>query len=209
MKKVVIFDFDGTLADSASVVRSIYADLAKDKGWPKLTDAAYKQLRRGTIQQAIKWVGIRPWQMPGLLREGRNLFKKHSSEIKLFSGIDEVVKNLASEGWELYVLSSNVETTVHQVLKDNGISRNMQILRRPPLFGKHKSINKLVEQKAYDQAHVWMIGDELRDIEAANKSGVNSIAVSWGLQDESLLKKAKPTFLAKYPRDIEKYLRAS
>lgn len=204
--RVVIFDFDGTLADVASLLRSLYADLAKERDWPELTDPAYKKLRKGTIQQAIKWVGVRPWQLPGLLREGRGLFRSRSDDVKLFDGIVEVVQNLHKDGFELYVLSSNSPETIKKVLKKHGIANKMQVLKRPALFGKDKSINKLVDEKNYDKQFVWMVGDELRDIEGANKSGVNSIAVTWGLQDESILKTTNPSAIADKPADIERIL---
>lgn len=205
-KKIVIFDFDGTLADVSTLLRELYAELAKERGWPELTDTAYKKLRKGSIQQAIRWVGIRPWQIPGLLREGRNLFRGRSDEVELFYGIPKLVHNLSKQDLELYVLSSNSPSTIKKVLRSHGIGDKMHILKRPSLFGKDKSINKLVENEHYDKQYVWMIGDEVRDIDGANKAGVNSIAVTWGLQDESILKKANPTAIAKKPADIERII---
>lgn len=202
--EVIIFDFDGTLADVSNVVRKVYGEMALTRGWPPLTDREYKKLRKGSITGAVRWVGVKPWQIPGLLREGRELLKKHSGEIELFSGVDRLIRLLHKSGFSLYVLSSNSEGTVRSVLKKNNIS-NIHILRRPSLFGKHKSIKRLVGRQNYDKSRVWMIGDELRDIEGAKKAGVKSIAVSWGLQDISLLKQAGPDYVAKKPADILKY----
>lgn len=201
----IIFDFDGTLADVSNVVRKVYGEMAIARGWPELTDRDYKKLRKGSITQAVRWVGIRPWQIPGLLREGRELLKKRSSEIELFKGVNILINQLHKSGISLYVLSSNSESTVRSILKKNDVS-NIHILRRSSLFGKHKSIKKLVGRQNYDKNRVWMVGDELRDIEGAKKAGVRSIAVSWGLQDISVLKKAGPDYIAKKPEDIAKFI---
>lgn len=200
--KVVIFDFDGTLADVAELIKTLYAELALQRGWPELTEEAYIRLRKGTVPQAIKWVGVRPWQLPGLLREGRAQFHARSSEVILFPGIDKVVKKLHADGWEIYVLSSNSPGTIREVLRANDLADKMHILRRPSMFGKDKSINKLIHREAYNRANVWMVGDELRDVDGANKAGVRSIAVSWGLQDISALQAAGPTAVADKPADI-------
>lgn len=205
--RVVIFDFDGTLADVSDTVRSVYNQMAESRDWPPLTDRDYRRLRKGSITQAIKWAGIRPWQIPGLLREGRRLFKLHTSEINLFPGIGTTIKNLHDSGFRLYVLSSNNEATIRKILRNNRINDRLHILRRPSIFGKHKSINKLVMREGYKRDQVWMVGDELRDIQAAHKAGVESIAVSWGLQDISLLKEARPTFIAKKPADITSFFK--
>lgn len=206
--RVVIFDFDGTLADVSDVIRKVYGEMAGPRGWPSLTDSQYKKLRKGSIAQAIRWVGIWPWQIPGLLREGRELLKTHSEAIKFFNGAAKTVRELYKAGFHIYVLSSNSEATIRKVLKQNNVDSEIHILRRPSLFGKHKSIKKLVERENYDKSSVWMVGDELRDIEAAKKADVGSIAVSWGLQDVSLLKKAAPDFIADKPADIINYLKS-
>lgn len=199
---VAIFDFDGTLADVAEIIRALYGDLALQRGWPELTDAEYKKLRKGTVQQALKWVGIRPWQMPSLLREGRAQFKSRSDDILLFNDVSEVVTQLHEAGWHIYILSSNSPDTIRKVLKINGLDDKVTVLRRPSMFGKAKSINKLVESRDYAKDRVWMIGDELRDVDGGNKAGVKSLAVSWGLQDISVLRAAHPTAVADKPVDI-------
>ena len=205
-KNVAIFDFDGTLADVVEIIRALYGDLALERGWPELTETEYKRLRKGTVQQALKWVGVRPWQLPSLLREGRARFKSRSDDILLFNGVSEVVTRLHEQGWHIYILSSNSPDTIKKVLKINGLADKATVLRRPSMFGKAKSINKLVESHGYSKENVWMIGDELRDVDGGNKAGVNSLAVAWGLQDVSVLKAAGPTAVAHKPEDIARIL---
>jgi phosphoglycolate phosphatase len=206
-QRAVIFDFDGTLADIEELIKKLYGEAAASRGWPALTDERYKELRTGTLASALKWVGVRPWQLPGLMKEGRNRLYEVRDQIKLFPGVKPVIAKLHQDGWHIYVLSANSTKTIHQVLARYGIDHMVTVLKRPAIFGKATSINKLVWQKRYDRTQVWMIGDEVRDIEAATKADVNSIAVAWGIQDVSLLKQYNPTAVAKTAKDVESILK--
>lgn len=207
MPKVVIFDFDGTLADVAEIVREIYDEQSQRRGWPKLTDAEYKRLRKGTVREAMRWVGVKSWQLPGLLRFGRKAFHDKSGEIKLFPGVPDVLEALHKDGWQIYILSTNSPDTIREILSRYKLDSFVTILKRSGMFGKAASINKLVKKQGYSKRHVWMVGDEIRDMEAAKKSGVNSVGVAWGLQDGASLKKYKPDYLAKKPSEIVEYLK--
>jgi phosphoglycolate phosphatase len=200
--KVIIFDFDGTLADVVEVIKQIYEEESQKRGWPKLSENQYKKLRKGTIKQAMAWAGVRSWQLPGLLRQGRKSFYAKSKNVKLFPGITELIKKLYLDGWEIYVLSANSDKTIHEIMRRNDADQYVHVLKRSPLFGKASAIRKLMKKHRYQRENVWMVGDEVRDLEAAKKVGVKSIAVSWGLQDESLLKVNQPNAVANKPKDI-------
>lgn len=207
MQKVVVFDFDGTLADIEEMIKKLYTEVAAEKGWPPLTDEAYQKLRTGSIAEAIKWVGVRPWQVPGLLREGRKRVWALRDEIELFPGIPQLINQLHKEGWRIYVLSANSPKTIKAVLARHELDHLVTVLRRPALFGKAMSVKNLMRSQRYDTSEVWMVGDEVRDIEAAHKAGVRSIAVSWGLQDVGLLKNYQPMAVAKNAKDIAPILK--
>lgn len=201
-KKVAIFDFDGTLGDVIPLMRQIYVDFALRKGYPELTDEIFQQLRKGTLKEIIKWIGVKPWQVPGLMKEGRSLFHVQSKDVLLFPGVTKLINQLHNDGWDMYILSSNSTVTIHEVLERNSIHQHIHILKRPSLFGKATSIKKLLNNHKYAKPNVWMIGDEVRDVEAGNKAGVKSMGVTWGLQDESILTLHHPTALVRSVDEI-------
>lgn len=207
-KKVIIFDFDGTLADSAPIIRAIYDEVATKNGLRAMSDEDYTMLRRGSLREAKKWSGVRWWQFPLLIRNVRRLMKLESEKVALFPGIIELIRQLQAQGADLYILSRNVADTITHVLERHGLEDELPILaRRKRSFGSKASvINSLVQNKNYDRGSVWMIGDEVRDIEAANKARVNSIAVAWGLQDVSILEKYKPTHVAHTVSELQQLL---
>lgn len=207
-KKVIIFDFDGTLADSAPIIRAIYAEMAVKNNLRVMTDEDYTMLRRGSLREARKWSGVRFWQLPLLVRNVRKLMKLEAEKVQLFPGVVKMIGELRARELELYILSRNKADTIIQVLERYGLQDELRILdRRKRTFGsKAAIISALVRQKRYKKEDVWMIGDEVRDIQAANKAGVNSIAVSWGLQDVSVLERYKPTCLVSTVPQLQQVL---
>lgn len=185
--KVIIFDFDGTIADTSSLIRGIYNEMAAENGWPTIDEKEYQRLRGLGFVKAQKWSGIKSWQIPSLMREGLKRFHRHTHEIELFKGMPELISRLADNGKIIYILSTNNPQIIKEVLGRYGISDKVKILKRSALFSKHYPIRHLVTKHKYKPENVWMVGDEVRDIEAAKRAGVKGVAVNWGLQTKDLL----------------------
>lgn len=203
-KRAIIYDFDGTIADSEKVILDTYNALSERRGWPELTHKRYVTLRRGSPQQAMKWAGIRVWQLPRLLRTARLEYRKHKDEIKLFPYMANTIRRSSDIGYDVYVLSTNSRDTVKSILGKNGINGRVSVLKSSSIFGKHKIIKRLVRKNGYNARLSWMVGDEIRDLEAAKSAGLNSVGVSWGLQSVGALKQHEPTAIAAKPADILK-----
>jgi phosphoglycolate phosphatase-like HAD superfamily hydrolase len=206
-KRAIVFDFDGTIADSEKLILDIYDDFAKKSGWPKLTNKRYRILKGSTPQEAMQWAGVRMWQLPRLVRTGRKEYKKHIDDIKLFPYMARTVKKAADMGYDVYVLSSNSKDTVKAVLLANDINGKVKILKGSSLFGKHKILKKIIRKNRYDPASSWMVGDEIRDMVAAKRAGLKSIGVTWGLQSKNGLMKASPAAIAEKPGDILRHVK--
>lgn len=202
IKKCIVLDFDGTIADSESTILEIYKQFAKKAQWPTLTHKDYVKLRSGTVKDAMRWAGVKAWHLPRLLRAGRREYEKHTREINIFEGMAETIKQLAKSEFDIYVLSSNSLRSVKSIIAKNKLDEDVKILKSSPIFGKHKILKKLLKTSGYNPEQSWMIGDEVRDIEAGKKTGMNTMAVTWGLQNEAALKDAEPSLIGSKPADI-------
>lgn len=202
MTKIIIFDFDGTIADSSGLIRRIYNEMAAENGWPHMDESQYQHLRGQKATHLQRWIGVKSWQVPGYMREGLKRFRERSPEIKLFAGVPELIPELIASGYRLYVLSTNTSQAINEVLGRYDLAGAVTVLRRSALFGKHYAIRHLITKQKYASSDVWMVGDEVRDIEAAKRARVNAAAVTWGLQTAVLLKAAGADAIADTPQDL-------
>lgn len=209
-RKVVIFDFDGTLADTGPLIKSIYNQMAKQNNWRPMTDKDYAYLRRSSVREAKKWTGMHFWQFPIIVRSAKRLMRLEADKVQLFPGVFELIKELEAKNIEMYVLSRNMPETIAHVLQRVGLKDALPILhaRRWVFENKATALKQIIRKKGYKHENVWMVGDEVRDVEAAKKVGINSIAVSWGLQDESVLGQHRPDFLVRTVDELGELLRS-
>jgi len=91
--KVIVFDFDGTIADSFEVFLEVLATIVKHSR--PLTAKQIADLRKAPLKDIIKELGIRPWQIPFLLMRGRREISARMEQIPAFNGIPEALTQLA------------------------------------------------------------------------------------------------------------------
>lgn len=198
----IIFDFDGTLADSFDVMLQIYNELAATRGMRPVNEADWLELRKGTIAQGLKWTGAKPYHLPGLLAQGLKLVETRTSQIKLFPEVIPVIKKLADKGHQLFVLSTNSQPVIQEVLNKHDIGELVTVLKSSRVFGKTQAVRKLLRTYKLDPNNVWMIGDEVRDMQAAKRAGVHAVGVEWGFQPSQTLKAVGNVTIVKQPKDI-------
>lgn len=204
MKNVVIFDFDGTLADTLEILLQITNGLADEFGYRAApTEAEIAALRHLNSWQIIKQSGISIFKLPFLLRRVRIELEKELKNVQLFPQIKPVLLELKQQDYRLGIITSNSEEIVRSVLlRENLISTFEFIYSGTSLFAKHKVINRFLNQESLESNLVIYVGDETRDIEAAQKSQIKMIAVAWGFNSSDILKSYHPDYLINHPQEI-------
>jgi HAD superfamily hydrolase (TIGR01662 family) len=203
-KKVIIFDFDGTLADSFSEVVKIYRMLSREYGLGEVKEEDIPNLRKISSRDFIKKFNFSLWRLPFLLRRGKKEFYKIMPAISLFPGIREMLAELKAKGCVLGILSSNSEENIKKFLSNNQVEAFDFIHAENNLFGKDKALKRIIKKYKFDSEDVFYVGDETRDIEAAKKCGIKMISVSWGFNDREILKKYNPDYLIDSPKELIK-----
>lgn len=197
----IIFDFDGTIADSFEIIVSIIKKLTHFKG--ELDEASVYELRQQPIKSIIKKLNIHSWQLPLLLMRGRFMMKRRIDEVRLFSGMAKTIEELHAEGHNLFIVSSNSPHNVIEFLKQHRLDESfVDIEGNVSLFAKEKALTKLLKKNSLNPRETWYVGDELRDIDAATSTELRSIAVTWGFTDKNSLTTHQPTAVADKPTDI-------
>jgi len=194
--KCVVFDFDGTLADTEEKAFNIYNQLASKYKYSTVTMEELQHIKNLHIKEIKEIVDIPFYQFPRVLREGQKLLKEESSDINAFSpDIHAFFTELRKETAHTGILTSNIKKTVVQFLKTYELSHEIEFIMCSALMSKGKKIKKVLRKYDIDPREMLYVGDESRDIEACQKVGVDVVAVNWGYNTPLALERCKPTFM--------------
>lgn len=200
---LVVFDFDGTLADSLAQAVAIFQRIGPGLGLNPIRDADVSTLRTLPTKQLLKTLGVRFWKLPRVVRTYQAAAAEHAHELKLHAGIPQLLVGLHSAGHRLGVLSSNREDVIRSCLRANGVEELFAfVVGYPKLFGKAKALRRILKSERIDRDQLLYVGDEVRDIEAARKVKVAVVAATWGFHARPLLEAASPTSFADTPADV-------
>jgi phosphoglycolate phosphatase len=203
MTKAVIFDFDGTIADSFEVfVEVLVAAIGRKEGF---SPEEIVDLRGSSTREIMRKLGIKKWQLPILAVKGKRALGAKMERVEPFQGIPEAFKELHKSGLKIYILSTNTSKNIKGFLKKYGLENDIdEIYADIGIFGKVKWLSKLMKQQGLQASECVYIGDETRDIEATKKVGMKCIAVSWGYGNPETLQAYHPDNLVGKPLDLPK-----
>ncbi len=202
IKKTIIFDFDGTLADTMPYIYKVANQMAAQYGFSELSPAEFEALRDKSPFEIIDQLKIPLLKIPFALHKGKQLLNAHMKEVGYIKEMDSVIKKLKVLGFQLGILTSNSRENIDVFLNKYELKVFDFIYTENNLFGKQLSLRKILKREKLDINTTIYIGDEVRDIEACQVLGLDIISVTWGFSSKSALKKYKPTFIAEKPQDL-------
>lgn len=204
--KYIIFDFDGTLADSHAVFMQAWNRFADQFKYDRVTSEDLVTTRNLTIHQRAKQFHFPMHKLPIILPKIYGYFKEHVKEVELFDGIKEMLTSLSQNDYKIVILSSNAKENIELLLKQEEIDSVSQVLTSSKLFSKDTILKKFLKQQQLKPEDVLYVGDEVRDIVACNRVGVPFMWVSWGLDGQELIEKEKPKYVVHTPEELANLL---
>ncbi len=206
MKQVVIFDFDGTLANSIGLAIRLYNKHARHYGAETITVSELEDLRKMArehgYKQVLKYKKVRLSRLPSIVLTVGKEMRTHMAEVKPYDGVIESLLELQARGYRLGVLTSNQEHLVREFLETHQYPLFDFIVSEKTLFGKDKALKKIIKKFALDSRGVVYIGDEVRDVAACNRARIDVIAVTWGVAGVGGFTKALPTKIIDTPQQL-------
>ncbi len=207
MYQVIIFDFDGTIADSLGSIRSLFNEIADKYNLPQIKDKDLNELRGMSVREIVKKFKISSYKLLRITLEIQPKFKSIIRDVEVIDGIPDLIKNLHKSGKQIGIVSSNSTENIELFLTHNKIKDVDFIHTEKNLFGKGSVLKHTLSEQKIDKSKAFYVGDEVRDIEAARKAGIPVISVTWGFNNSKRLKKAKPDFMVDKPLEIEKLIK--
>ncbi len=206
----VIFDFDGTLADS---LPGIY------EGWKK----TFQLLGLGVPEYSFIKKAIGPTreeylkiilgtESKAVQEKALDIFRKIYREetifsTKLYGGITEMLDKLMHRGIKLAIASNKPHKQI-LTLVEILFKKEMQFtsILGPECVVSGKPAPDMFLQCAkdfgYDSDEVIIVGDTPLDMEAGRRAGMRRVAVRWGYGNDTELDDAKPDYNAYMPNDV-------
>jgi len=203
--KLVIFDFDGTLADTYGWFLSILDDaIARFRLYKPAPDEV-EAMRGLSARQVMTRMKVRPWKLPAIVRHTRREKLKAAATTELFAGIPELLRDLRAAGIKVVVVSSDTTESVRRTLDREGIEVDL-LNCGASIHGKTSKFKKVLKQMGVDAKDAVSVGDEIRDIDAARPIGMRAGAVSWGYTLPEALAAHNPAYLFKDVADMRRIL---
>lgn len=190
--KLVIFDFDGTLADSFPWFSRVFNEVARRFRFRTVDEAESARLRAMGAREIIRHLGVPGWKLPLIAIHMRRLMTAEIAAIPLFAGVDEALRELARRGVTIAVVTSNSEANVRHVLGPDLAGLVTHYACGAGLFGKAAKFRRLARAAGVRPAEALAVGDELRDLEAARQVGMAFGAATWGYTTAEALRAAGP-----------------
>jgi phosphoglycolate phosphatase len=201
--KTLIFDFDGTIADSFEVLLNIFEQVHPRP--QKLTPEEVQKLRGESLRQIIKYLKIRRVMIPRLILKAKRLLASQMHEVKAVQYLPQIIRQLHQAGCPMYIISTNSEKNIAVFLKNNKLDGCFtKIYGDIGLRSKSGAIKKVIKKEKLRRADCVYTGDEVRDIVAARKAKVTSVGVTWGFNNAAAIKAAKPDILVQKPKELLK-----
>ncbi len=202
----IVFDFDGTIADSLYKGIEITNKIARQLNIPEIKPEDIEHLRNMTQSEIMRYFKVPVLKIPFIVARYHKEFNEIIDTLAPFEGMPQVLTNLA-KNYKLGILSSNSEENIKKFLVNNGLDKYFDFVHsQPQIFGKSSSLRKIMRIYSLSPRQLIYIGDEVRDIQAAHQAKIPIISVTWGANSRQLLEKYNPDHLVDSPRQLTSIL---
>lgn len=185
---LLIFDWDGTLMDSAGVIVDSIQRACEDIGLPTPSERASRQIIGLGLTQALQVLlpDLSEDAYPRLVERYRHHYLGRDAEIPLFSGVESGIRELHESGFLLAVATGKSRLGLSRALEASGLGARFAATRcADQTHSKpHPAmVLELIDELGADPARTLVIGDTSHDLLMASNAGVASLGVTYGAHE--------------------------
>ncbi len=184
---LIVWDWDGTLADSTGMITRAIVKAAEQARLPSLTAEAASSIIGLGLRESIDtlYPGISDEQARVLATQYNVNYFAGESEIPLFDGAADTIKTLNRRGFKLAVATGKSRRGLNLALEHTQLRNYFHATRTvDECFSKPhpQMLDELMDDLVVLQERTLMIGDTSYDLQMAKNAGVNAVGVSYGAQ---------------------------
>ncbi len=200
----IIFDFDGTLANTLSTLIDIYNNyIVKEFRCKPFDRSMLEEFQKKRPSEFMKEYGVTTIKMPFIAFRARKLLKQEMPNVEAFQGIVHLIHQLNERNIKLGIVTSNSEKNARLFLRKYNIEHCFDFVNGgKSLMSKKKALIKVIKTHKVDVKKVFYVGDEIRDIFSCREAGIPIAVVMWGNHHPELLKAHQPDWILQSPQDI-------
>lgn len=196
-KHLIIFDFDGVLADSFNTFYSLIRDAMNHIGF-KITQDQYRNFHIGNVHQEFRDFINNEKKYSIFLEFRTTNYDKYYYDkklrAKLFPEAVKFVKKIAKK-YILTIASSGKKENIKNLLKEEGINNLFSLILADSSYSKEGMIKEILDKFQTKPRESFFITDTVGDIKIAKKMGLATVAVTWGFHNKKNLILADPDFI--------------
>ncbi len=205
--KTVIFDFDGTLADTARGILRCALEALHAFGFDETDNERLRGFIGPPLLDSFMCYSHDEEIARGMVSKYREHYRGGGIfECDLYDGVTDMLSALSAAGVQMAIASSKPGEFVRKILAHLGIDGFFSFVSAPvigqPEPSKAQLIEAVIENLNADKATTLMVGDRMFDIDGAAQAGVMSAGVLYGFGSETELKQHKAQFLCESPNQI-------
>lgn len=185
---VLIFDWDGTLMDSAGVIVDSIQRACEDIGLAAPSDRASRQIIGLGLIQALQTLlpDLPADAYPRLVERYRHHYLGRDAQIPLFAGVPQGIRDLHGRGFQLAVATGKSRIGLERALEASSLETWFAATRcADQTHSKpHPAmVLELMDELDADPARTLVIGDTSHDLLMASNAGVASLGVTYGAHE--------------------------
>ncbi len=209
---LIIFDWDGTLSDSAGAIINSIKDASIKNNIEIPPEKSMRSIIGLGLDEAFEklFPDVLSHHLDGLKNDFREFYLNYVDDIAIFDGVDVGIKMLFNQGYKLAVATGKSRRGLNNALNKTNLNTFFSFTRTmDECFSKPhpQMINEILENLFIEPERAIMVGDSIYDLEMARNASIDSIAVTYGSQTYDELNHYPTKALIDNPHDLFDWLR--